>query len=102
MTKVSDLRFSNHCWQDRHDRIETIEKYVGYGQIIKETYWRNTYHFLTDTGVAFVVDNDKHYIITLYLVDEGQANRLYGGKIPKSLQKKISKNISTGYVKLRD
>ena len=49
-----------------------------------------------------VVDNDKHYIITLYLVDEGQANRLYGGKIPKSLQKKISKNISMGYVKLRD
>lgn len=102
MTKVSELVFSNHCLQERLDRINLIEEKVGYGQIIKESYWRGSYHFLTDTGVAFVVDNDKHYIITLYLVDEGQANRLYGGKIPKSLQRKISKNISMGYVKLRD
>lgn len=100
MTKISDLRFSNHCWQDRHDRIKTIEKYVGYGQIIKETYWRNTYHFLTDTGVAFVVDNDKRYIVTLYLADEAQANRLYNGKMPKSLQKRISRNVAMGLVKI--
>lgn len=100
MTKISDLRFSNHCWQDRYDRIKTIEKYVGYGQIIKETYWHNTYHFLTDTGVAFVVDNDKHYIVTLYLADEAQANRLYNGKMPKSLQKRISRNVSMGLVKI--
>lgn len=101
MTRISDLTFSYHCINDRAERINLIDNYIGWGQIIKERYYQQCYHCFTDTGIMLVLTQDKKKIITLYLVDEKEASIAFHGKIPKTLHRKISYHIAMGWVNLK-
>ena len=98
MTAISSLTLSQHAYNDRADRIAIIDNYIGWGQIVKETYSNNTYHCLTDTGVLLVVDDSRTIIITLYLVDRRMLGILYNGKPPQYLINKVNNNSGRGWV----
>lgn len=97
MIKISELTFSAHLTAHRTDRLATI-KQVGFGQVIKEQWYTNTYHCLTDTGVVLVVDPIKKLCVTAYFINEWELAKLYHGKVPKPIQRRVSKNIAAGLV----
>ena len=98
MTAISSLTFSQHAYIDRADRIAIIDRHVGWGQIVKETYHNQTYHCLTDTGVLLVIDDRKETIITLYLIDRRALRIMYNGNPPQYLINKVNRNAGRGWV----
>lgn len=95
----NDYVLSKHCERDRKERLQFILENVGIGQPLKEVFYYNAYHYITDTGVAILIDSTQQKIITIYLIDEREAAAIFKGKIPKPLQRKISRNYSNGYVR---
>lgn len=98
MTAISSLTFSQHAYIDRADRIAIIDKHVGWGQIVKETYHNSVFHCLTDTGVMLIVDERKETIITLYLIDKRVLRIMYNGNPPRYLINKVEYNTGHGWV----
>lgn len=99
MMKVTELTLSYHLANERSDRLATIDR-IGWGQVVKESWHYNCWHALTDTGVMLVVDANRTYCVTAYFVDQREAYKLYAGRIPKNIQKRISRNVSEGLVNL--
>lgn len=95
----SKMELSYHCAEERKERIEFIRNEIGFGQPLKETFYNNVYHYITDTGVVVLVDAGKQKIITIYLIDAREAMKTFCGKIPKQLQRKIDYNYSKGWVR---
>ena len=89
---------SFHISEDRLDRAVFIATKIGYGNVVHEKfyvtedrgcYWRQ----VTDTGVLFVLNEDKTRLITLWLAKVNQAVEVFdGAKLPQYLYKKIMKN----------
>ena len=99
MMKVTELTLSYHLANERSDRLATIDR-IGWGQVVKESWHYNCWHALTDTGVMLVVDANRIYCVTAYFVDQREANKLYNGRIPTYIQKRISRNVNEGLVNL--
>lgn len=95
----SKMEFSYHCKAERKERIEFIKNEIGFGQPLKELFYNDAYHYITDTGVAILVDGGKQKIITLYLIDAREATRAFCGKIPKQLHRKIDYHYSKGWIR---
>jgi hypothetical protein len=98
MMAINSLTFSFHASNDRADRIATIDKHIGWGQIVKERYYRNAYHCLTDTGVILIVDDSRSIILTLYMADRRTLQAFYGGKAPQYLVNRVRYNVGHGWV----
>lgn len=98
--KLTNIRYSNHLLYERADRLAQIHT-VGIGQPIKESWHYDCYHVLTDTGVVLVIDKDGVYCVTAYFIDHREANKLYRGKTPKAVQRRIDRNIAAGLVNRR-
>lgn len=97
MIEVTKLKMTQHCTQDRLDRLVEISMTLGWGNIILEHYNKDTGHIeaLSDTGVLFVVSPNRKTLITAYVVNENKAraiaiNEKYA--LPTWLIKKIIKN----------
>lgn len=108
------MTISYHAREERKARVEWIEKYVGYGQVIKEMYGcyiggmiysgilpqnRQAVIFqLTDTGIVFVKAEDNiDFLITLFPCNPKNLLQFYNGnskKIPSFLKKKVDRNFS--------
>lgn len=103
MFALQSLEMSNHCKYDRKNRLELIETKIGWGQIIKKTYFNNCYHFLTDTGIIAIVDDKLEKIITIYLANVSDLLSIYNGykKIPPFLLKKVQTHINHGYANIK-
>lgn len=99
MLKIHELTLSQHLINDRTNRLTTIRR-VGWGQPVKESWHYDCWHVLTDTGVMLVVDEKRAYCVTAYFVDQREANKLYNGRIPSYIQKRISRNVNEGLVNL--
>ena len=95
---ISSLTFSFHAYNDRADRIATIDNHIGWGQIVKEKYYKNAYHCLTDTGVILIVDDSRKTILTLYMADRRALQAFYAGNAPQYLVNKVKSNIVHGWV----
>lgn len=98
MMTISALTLSYHAYNDRADRIALVDKYVGWGQIVKEAYYNQAYHCLTDTGVVLVVDDARTTIITLYMVDRRRLHLFYKSGAPQYLLSKVKYNMRRGWV----
>lgn len=98
MLTINSLTLSKHAMQDRAERIAFIEQTIGWGQIIKEVYYYGTYHYITDTGVALIVNEERTMIITAYLIDAFELQRIYNNKTPKFLLKKVKHYTKMGWV----
>ena len=98
MMTINSLTFSFHAYNDRADRIATIDNYIGWGQIVKEKYYKNAYHCLTDTGVILIVDDSRSTILTLYMADRRALQAFYAGSAPQYLVNKVKYNIGHGWV----
>ncbi len=95
---VSKLATTYHFRVERAERMYKIDQYIGLGNPIKETYKDGRYWIISDTGVIYVL-SDNRTIITAYAGSFAQVVRIYGGrnKIPKQLEKRINQNMSKGY-----
>lgn len=98
MMTINSLTFSFHAYNDRADRIATVDNHIGWGQIVKEKYYKNTYHCLTDTGVILIVDDSRSIILTLYVADRHSLQKFYAGNAPQYLVKKVKYNMGRGWV----
>lgn len=100
MVKVQELHLSNHLLYDRSERLEKIRK-IGYGQVIKEQWYNDKFHCLTDTGLMLVVDKNKTYCVTAYFADYKEVQKMYNGNVPKQIRRKIDRNLSFGIAKAK-
>ena len=98
MTSLNSLVFSYHAQYERAGRIALIDEQIGWGQIVKEVYYYGRYHFITDTGIALVVDDDKKTIVTLYMIDTHELCKVFNYKVPQYMVKRVAYNIRMGWV----
>lgn len=98
MMTISALTLSYHAYNDRADRIALVDNHVGWGQIVKEAYYNQAYHCLTDTGVVLVVNDARTTIITLYMIDRRRLHLFYKGNAPQYLLNKVKYNTRRGWV----
>ena len=96
MPTIDSLMFTYHATHDRANRIEIIEKYVGWGEIIHDCYHDDAHHYITDTGVVLVVGRD-HKVLTVYLLDMFRMVKYFSCNIPQSLARKVAYHQAQGW-----
>jgi hypothetical protein len=83
---MEKIVFSQHCLEERQDRIVRIASTIGFGNV----------HCLTDTGVVIVKDSREEMVITLFVCN---IDRLYAywrkmgqDKPPRQIMKVVENN----------
>ena len=95
---IDTKNMSKHFLFDRRDRLERIERVVGWGEPIAEVLDFNTgaTKVLTDTGVVIIRAISNNMIITAWIAEEAQANRIYREahftSMPQELRAKVIEN----------
>lgn len=94
---------TNHCANDRFERIQKIISNIGFGNIVKErieissnrNYARKVL-CVTDTGVTIVKSENKMKIITIYVTTTKELIRVYNGRmnVPENIWTKVQYNES--------
>ena len=59
---------TKHCQVERRERIERMERDLGFGEIICTTIYRGTRNCLTSTGILLILDEKENILITAYPV----------------------------------
>jgi hypothetical protein len=97
---MEKIVFSQHCLEERQDRIVRIASTIGFGNVIAKVHSSNrtgaTVHCLTDTGVVIVKDSREEMVITLFVCN---IDRLYAywrkmgqNKPPRQIMKVVENN----------
>ena len=86
---------SKHLYEERIDRLTKIGATIGFGEVVKEAPYvkSNATVFITDTGVIYVVNKSKKFIITVYTATIDEATLIFEGNIPNYLRKRVLKNM---------
>ena len=87
-----------HISEDRPYRTLHILSTIGIGNVIKEVPnishdGRPSWKCLTDTGVILILNQEKTFIITLYIASQALVSAMYEGKTPSWIFKMVKKNI---------
>ena len=105
MSRIIDTtRMSAHVIIDRADRINHIEKTVGWGRLIVKTpdkAHEGVYKVLTSTGVI-VIQAEDGFIITTWIADVRQAVKVWKAAkgdrpLPHWLWNRVNYNNNTEY-----
>lgn len=81
------MNFSNHCIEDRNERVYEIASTVGFGEIMGYFPGAHEVKAITTTGVLFIMTPNKKKVITLYIATMAQAKKLFKGEVPAQLKK---------------
>lgn len=94
--KTERNRTTNHFRNDRLDRAAYIAQYIGFGEVVKQSYRADTDTFqqITDTGII-IARNRKNVIVTMYIANINQVRAIYKDEnIPSWLAAKVKKNAA--------
>lgn len=97
MIKLNDLKVSYHFQNDRTERKARIDAIVNdnFGQVVCEEWYKDAWRCLSDTGLIFIVNEQKTIILTYYFATMQVASCMYraaGRKMPKAVENKVRKN----------
>jgi hypothetical protein len=94
MLNLKALKISDHYLHNRTIRQEQINAVVNnnWGVPVKEEYYKGAYRVLTDTGLVFILTEDKTTIQTMYLARGSVVHGMMHGRVPKALTKRINEN----------
>lgn len=81
------IEFSNHCIEERTERVYEIASTIGFGEITQYFPGAHEVKAITDTGVLLIMTPNKKKIITLYVLTMAQAKKLFKGEVPVKLKK---------------
>ena len=81
------IEFSNHCIEERTERIYEIASTIGFGEIMQYFPGAHEVKAITTTGVLFIMTPNKKKVITLYIATMAQAKKLFKGEVPAQLKK---------------
>ena len=90
------IEFSNHCIEERSERVYEIASTIGFGKIMQ--YFPGAYEVkaITDTGVLLIMTPNKKKIITLYVMTMAQAKKIFKGEVPAQLKKTLRRYEKKG------
>lgn len=81
------IEFSNHCIEERTERVYEIASTIGFGEIMQYFPGAHEVKAITDTGVLLIMTPNKKKVITLYIATMAQAKKLFKGEVPTQLKK---------------
>ena len=90
------IEFSNHCIEERNERVYEIASTIGFGEIMQYFPGAHEVKAITDTGVLLVMTPNKKKIITLYVVTMAQAEKIFKGEVPAQLKKVLRRYEKKG------
>lgn len=90
------IEFSNHCIEERTERIYEIASTIGFGEIMQYFPGAHEVKAITDTGVLLIMTPNKKKIITLYVVTMAQAKKIFKGEVPTQLKKTLRRYEKKG------
>lgn len=90
------IEFSNHCIEERSERIYEIASTIGFGEIMQYFPGAHEVKAITDTGVLLIMTPNKKKIITLYVVTMAQAKKIFKGEVPAQLKKTLRRYEKKG------
>ena len=82
------IEFSNHCIEERTERVYEIASTIGFGEIMQYFPGAHEVKAITDTAVLLIMTPNKKKIITLYVVSIAQANIIFKEKEKEKKKKK--------------
>ena len=97
MMNLNDLKVSYHFQNDRTERKARIDSIVNnnFGQIVCEEWYKGAWRCLSDTGLIFIVNEQRTIILTYYFATLQVASCMYkaiGRKMPQAVENKVKKN----------
>ena len=90
------IEFSNHCIEERTERVYEIASTIGFGEIMQYFPGAHEVKAITDTGVLLIMTPNKKKIITLYVVTMAQAKKIFKGEVPVQLKKVLRRYEKKG------
>lgn len=94
------MTLSKHLIYERTERLEYLQEYFGYSdKVLLETVDRekSARIQILSTGVCYIIDLYKDYIITAYALDVSRAAGIWynatGKRMPQQLYKRVKKNM---------
>ena len=90
------IEFSNHCIEERTERVYEISSTIGFGEIMQYFQGAHEVKAITDTGVLLIMTPNKKKIITLYVVTMAQAKKIFKGEVPAQLKKTLRRYEKKG------
>ena len=90
------IEFSNHCIEERTERVYEIASTIGFGEIMQYFPGAHEVKAITNTGVLLIMTPNKKKIITLYVVTMAQAKKLFKGEVPVQLKKTLRRYEKKG------
>ena len=90
------IEFSNHCIEERTERVYEIASTIGFGKIMQYFQGAHEVKAITDTGVLLIMTPNKKKIITLYVVTMAQAKKIFKGEVPAQLKKALRRYEKKG------
>lgn len=101
---MKKVKFSNHAFLDREERIVWIATEVGFGEVIDTIkIYDETRSYrrveLTETGVAIIKAVSEEFVITMFLPTSRQLVKWYGSKeaVPLRLLNASKRNEKRGW-----
>lgn len=89
---LNDYTMSYHLQYERTERLTKIASTIGFGEVIKESVFRNANILVTSTGVICVVNKSKKIIITVYTGTINEMKAIYNGRMPQYLYNQVLRN----------
>ena len=84
---------TKHASEDRLDRITLIAMTIGFGKVLRERMIDDKWYQITDTGVEIVRNENKDTIITMWVANKNQVQKIYGeDPLPNRLLNTIKTN----------
>ena len=94
-----EMYFSNHWVKDRKERLEQIDYVLrtDWGIVIGKAWdtERNSWQYMTDTGLLFIMDEFEQFIITMYIPSKSHFLRFFkmmGQEPSEQLVKRAKRN----------
>ena len=90
------IEFSNHCIEERSERVYEIASTIGFGEIMQYFPGAHELKAITDTGVLLFMTPNKKKIITLYVMTKAKKKKLFKGEVPAQLKKTLRRYEKKG------
>ena len=90
------IEFSNHCIEERSERVYEIASTIGFGEIMQYFPGAHEVKAITDTGVLLIMTPNKKKISTRYVVTMAQAKKVFKGEVPVQLKKALRRYEKKG------
>ena len=85
------IEFSNHCIEERTERVYEIASTIGFGEIMQYFPGAHEVKAITNTGVLLIMTPNKKKIITLYVVTMAKEKKIFKGEVPAQLKKTLNR-----------